>query len=224
MSDPGRKQTLGQSRIPVTPVPRAGQGMYGTQGMISSINEFVDSAGNLTPVSFRFLYSLYSEIQALKASIGAAAIEALTNAVGQQFNVGWQTNAPAMPSVAGATFTGVGGYFTPKSSRVLITIDAAMYNTNAGGTSIGFIIWGPGTFPGTGAPYLGPPSQNPVGQYTRLTEPVAGAAIPFTQSAVLGNLTPNQQYWTDFAIAAGSGGASISDIEMQVLGLIDPIT
>ena len=61
------------SGIPVT--PKAAQGAYATQGMIAPMNEFVDpGSGMLTPISFRFLWGLYSEIQQLKQRLTNAGI------------------------------------------------------------------------------------------------------------------------------------------------------
>lgn len=44
---------------------------YATQGMIAPSTEFVDGAGMLMPVSFRFLYGLFSAIGALQGQIAA---------------------------------------------------------------------------------------------------------------------------------------------------------
>lgn len=222
MSDPHRLKTGNPERV-IVPRATGEQGDLTSQGMLSPINDFVDSAGNLTSVSFRFLYSLWSDLQALKASTSVLALEALVNAVGQQFWINQITNAPAMPQVVGATMTGTGLYFTPRSSRVLLTMDASIYNTLAGGVSIGFFAWGSGTFPGVGSPYLGPPTQTITGQFMRAAPPIASQPMPFTQSTVLGNLTPGTQYWSDYGLAAGSGATWITDVEFQILGLIDPV-
>jgi hypothetical protein len=40
-------------------------GRAAAQGMIAPMNPFVDASGSLTPVSFRFLYSLFSHINQL---------------------------------------------------------------------------------------------------------------------------------------------------------------
>lgn len=65
----------GQSGIPKTPVVRTGQGPYSTQGMISPMNDFVDPAtGQLTPISFRFLWGLYSAIQQIEQRLTNAGI------------------------------------------------------------------------------------------------------------------------------------------------------
>lgn len=51
-----------------------------TQGMISPVNQFVDPAtGMLLPVSFRFLYGLFSAINNLNAQV-ATLQQRLTNA------------------------------------------------------------------------------------------------------------------------------------------------
>lgn len=53
-------------------VPRASgsEGDYTTQGMISPVNQFVDPAtGLLLPVSFRFLYGLFSAINTLQTQV-----------------------------------------------------------------------------------------------------------------------------------------------------------
>lgn len=107
---------------------------------------------------------------------------------------------------------------------MLLTVDASIYNQLAGGVGIGFFAWGSGQFPGVGTPYLGPPAQNITGQFLRGTNPIASQPMPFTQSTVLPNLTPGTQYWADYGIAAGSGAVWLTDIEFQILGLIDPVT
>lgn len=224
MSDPHRRKTGNPERV-VVPRATGEQGDLTSQGMISPINDFVDSAGNLTSVSFRFLYSLWSDVQALKASTSVLQLQALVNAVGQQFSI--TQNAPVTPPVsagAGAVFTGVGFYFTPKSTRVQVTIEGSMYNNTAGGISIGFLCWGAGVFPGANAPYQGPPSQIIFGQYIRAQAAAANSAMPFSAPGVIEGLTPNQQAWVDLLLASGSGFTSVSDLQTQVIGLIDPVS
>lgn len=224
MSDPHRLKTGNPERV-VVPHAAGEQGELTSQGMLAPINDFVDSAGNLTAVSFRFLYSLWADIQALKASTSVLQLQALVNAVGQQFSIA--QNAPMTPPVsagAGALFTGVGFYFTPKSTRVQVTIEGSIYNSMAGGVSIAFLVWGTGTFPGANAPYMGPPGQILFGQYIRSTATAANSATPFSAPGVINGLTPNQQVWTDLLIASGSGSTSVSDLQTQVIGLIDPVS
>ncbi len=67
---------------PVTrTVPRIaiGEGRYASQGMISPTNPFVDSEGNLTGVSFRFLYGLFAQINDLQNAVTTLQ-QRLTNA------------------------------------------------------------------------------------------------------------------------------------------------
>lgn len=67
-----------------SPLPRPriggmiGGGEYTAQGMIAAI-DFVDAAGDLTPVSFRFLNSLFRNIQQLQQDV-ATLQQRLANA------------------------------------------------------------------------------------------------------------------------------------------------
>lgn len=48
-----------------------GAGEYAGQGMLAPMNNFVDATGTLTPVSFRFLHSLFRCIQDLEEEVAA---------------------------------------------------------------------------------------------------------------------------------------------------------
>lgn len=56
-----------------SPSPRLGgaigSGQYAAQGMIAPSNPFVEADGTLNAVSFRFLHSLFAEIQALQNQV-----------------------------------------------------------------------------------------------------------------------------------------------------------
>lgn len=56
-----------------SPSPRIGGsiggGEYAGQGMVAPMNNFVDATGTLTPVSFRFLHSLFRCIQDLEEEV-----------------------------------------------------------------------------------------------------------------------------------------------------------
>ena len=55
------------------------EGRYASQGMISPSNPFVDAGLNLTGVSFRFLYGLFSQINDLQNEV-ATLQQRLANA------------------------------------------------------------------------------------------------------------------------------------------------
>lgn len=50
------------------------QGPYASQGMIAPNNPFVDTDGNLTAVSFRFLHGLFQQINDLQQRLTNAGI------------------------------------------------------------------------------------------------------------------------------------------------------
>jgi hypothetical protein len=55
-------------RTGVQPVPLT-PGRDSTQGMIAPMNQFVDSQGVLSGVSFRFLHGLFSQINQLQTEV-----------------------------------------------------------------------------------------------------------------------------------------------------------
>jgi hypothetical protein len=56
-----------------------GSGRYASQGMLAPMNDFVDATGQLSPVSFRFLHSLFTGIQQLEQEV-ATLQQRLANA------------------------------------------------------------------------------------------------------------------------------------------------
>lgn len=71
------------------PSPHAGQPRLTTQGMISAIGFVEAPTGNLTPLAFRFLHSLFAAVSPLPARLAAleeqaAALQAEVRALQQR--------------------------------------------------------------------------------------------------------------------------------------------
>jgi hypothetical protein len=66
--------------VPRSGIPLTTQlgGMYASQGMISPISPFVSPDGTLSPVAFRFLFSLLNNINALQQQVSALQTQVTT--------------------------------------------------------------------------------------------------------------------------------------------------
>lgn len=200
------------SNPPVTrTVPRVmiGQGRYASQGMISPANVFVNSDGTLTGISFRFLYGLFQQLSDLQSAIGA------------QFSANRVTQTPTIGNVSSIIYMGLGFQFTPSSTRAFVTFDGQINNTSAGAQSLAALTYGTGTPPAAGTPFLG---TTLIGGIVYYTAPSAGGWIPFAQSGQIAGLSSGTQYWVDLVMGAIGGAANLQNADMEVFGLIDPVT
>jgi len=209
---------------PPPPTPRSGiatvstaAGRYASQGMISPVEpSFVDpTTGVLAPVSFRFLYGLYSDIQALQQQV--AQLQSVLAA--GQFSASRQTPSPPTQSTGGAITLGVGISFTAPAGndRAFVAIDGQMGAANAGSTALAVLSWGTGALPAPGSS-----PGNILSQLISYTSPTANAQTPFSESGIVSGLVAGTQYWVDLVVGcSGGGNSNVTSIDLNVFGLVE---
>src|SRR5215472_78024 len=190
-------------------VPTASQGRYASQGMISPVEpSFVDpTTGVLAPVSFRFLYGLYSDIQALQQGGGGGGTVGPPGPQGPAGPAGPAGTAATV--TVGTTTTGAPG--TPANVTNSGSSSAAVFNftvpQGVAGATGATGSQGPQGNPGaTGA--TGPAgSTGPAGTAATVTAGTTTTGAPGTSASVTNSGTSSAAVF-DFTIPQGQTGAA----------------
>jgi hypothetical protein len=126
------------------------------------------------------------------------------------------------PTTTSTTFvtSGDGVQFTPSgSSRGVVMVNGQLGNTGTPNTSNAQIVWGTGTYPGRGVSIT---SATVVGGVASMMTSRAGESTSFALTALLTGLQIGQEYWVDVAFSAATGTATLSQVTITALEVLDP--
>jgi hypothetical protein len=155
------------------------------------------------------IIDLQAAVQTLAARSQAAASIASANPTGTP------SDSYVMMGIA-MTFTA-----PPGASRALIIVTGETGSTANNGETFVSICYGVGPPPVNPAPLTGTQIGNPI---HAIASTGGGDYTPFSQNALLTDLTPDT-YWIDLAVkAAGGGVASVANLQITGVSILDPVT
>lgn len=99
---------------------------------------------------------------------------------------------------------GLAGAFTPRGSRVLITMHGDIRNGTSGSGSQWQMRYGTGSAPANAAADTG----TAAGSAQNLVVNGTTMRVPFSETAIIQNLVPGTAYWFDMALCSVTSGTS----------------
>lgn len=136
--------------------------------------------------------------------------------------------AGAQPAVTSTAFvtTGLGIGFTTgnplKATRYQLTISGMLSNNANNGRSYVAIFHGTGPPPAAGVTMASAGGIQD-GQPAQMYAAQAGAIVPFALSGIATIGATNTQFWFDLGQRANPGGCIVSDLELIVVSMLDPL-
>lgn len=167
-------------------------------------------------------YAAKTEISELQQQIAALQTEINALKARQQFATSRLTTDPPNTNSTEFVLASIGNSFTPQSARMTISADGQLGNTQNGQPSEVQLIYGTGSLPAGGTPIASTNGQL-LGGFAAMLAAKANDYTPFSLSALIEDLVIGSSYWLGVAFRSAGGTATLSQLSLVAVEVLDPI-